>query len=152
MSYVDRNLITGEQVVYRATLYRLPYLWCGLPLVGALGAAVFHVWFLAGALVLSAVGIWASISAKRAAAQFAVTNSRVIIAVGVARRRTLELMLTKIGGISVEQSLGGRMFDFGTVTITGSGGTREAFDNIASPLEFRRQVQSQLALVESRPA
>jgi uncharacterized membrane protein YdbT with pleckstrin-like domain len=150
MDYVERNLIAGEHVVYRASLYRLPYLWAAVPLAGALVAAVFHVWLVTGAMVVIAAVIWGSVSARRASAQFAVTNSRVIVAVGVAKRRTLELMLGKIEGIGVEQSIAGRLFDYGSVTITGSGGTREAFDHIAAPLEFRRQVQSQLARVDTR--
>lgn len=146
MSYVEKSLIPGEKVVYRASLYGLPFLWLILPGIAAFIAAVFHVWLvvLAAALVdgLIFVNVWA----RRASAEFAVTTKRVIVAVGAVRRRTLELMLDKVEGIGVEQTLAGRIFNFGTVTVTGSGGTRESFDNVAAPLEFRRQVQAQLAL------
>lgn len=145
MSYVDRSLIPGEQVVYRASLYKLPFLWLVLPAAAAFIAAVFHVWLVVLAALVVAGVIWVNVWARRAAAEFAVTTKRVIIAVGAVRRRTLELMLDKVEGVGVEQTLGGRVFNFGTVTITGSGGTRESFANIAAPLEFRRQVQAQLA-------
>ena len=146
MSYVEKSLIPGEKVVYRASLYRLPFLWLILPAVAAFGAAVFQYWIVALAAAIVAGLIFVNIWAKRASAEFAVTSKRVIVAVGAVRRRTLELMLDKVEGVGVEQSLPGRIFNFGTVTITGSGGTRESFDNIAAPLEFRRQVQAQLAL------
>ncbi len=35
----------------------------------------------------------------------------------------------------------GRIFDFGTVSIVGTGGTKETFPRIASPLEFRKKFQ-----------
>lgn len=146
MSYVDKSLIPGEKVVYRASLYRLPFLWLILPAIAAFVAAVFHYWIVVLAALIVAGIIFVNIWARRAAAEFAVTSKRVIIAVGAVRRRTLELMLDKIEGVGVEQTLAGRLFNFGTVTITGSGGTRESFANIAAPLEFRRQVQAQLAL------
>jgi uncharacterized membrane protein YdbT with pleckstrin-like domain len=146
VSYVEKSLIPGERVVYRASLYRLPFLWLLLPAVAAFGAAVFQYWIVALAALIGAGIIVVNIWAKRASAEFAVTSKRVIVAVGAVRRRTLELMLDKVEGVAVEQSLAGRIFNFGTVTITGSGGTRESFDHIAAPLEFRRQVQAQLAL------
>ena len=146
MSYVDKSLIPGERIVYRASLYRLPFLWLLLPAIAALVAAVFHYWIVVLAAIIVAGLIYANVWAKLASAEFAVTTKRVIVAVGAVRRRTLELMLDKVEGIGVDQTLAGRIFNFGTVTITGSGGTRESFDNLAAPLEFRRQVQAQLAL------
>jgi uncharacterized membrane protein YdbT with pleckstrin-like domain len=146
VSYVDKSLIPGEKIVYRASLYRLPFLWLILPAVAAFVAAVFHYWIVVLAAIIVAGLIAANVWARRASAEFAVTTKRVIVAVGAVRRRTLELMLDKVEGIGVEQTLAGRIFNFGTVTITGSGGTRESFDNLAAPLEFRRQVQAQLAL------
>jgi len=56
--------------------------------------------------------------------------------------RSVELLLNKIEAIAVDQSLVGRMFGYGNIVVTGSGGTREAFSQIQSPLEFRRAVQS----------
>ena len=78
MSYVDRSLIPGEQVVYRASLYKLPFLWLILPAIAAFGAAVFHVWVvvLAALLIDGVIGV--NVWAKRAAAEFAVTTKRVI--------------------------------------------------------------------------
>lgn len=57
-------------------------------------------------------------------------------------------MLTKVEGISVDQTLVGRIANYGTVIVNGTGGTREAFDGIVDPLEFRRQVQAQLARMD----
>jgi uncharacterized membrane protein YdbT with pleckstrin-like domain len=82
---------------------------------------------------------------RYATSEFAVTNKRVIVKIGLIYRQTLELVLTKVETIRVEQSIMGRIFDFGTIVVSGTGGTKEPFKDIASPLKFREQVQSQLA-------
>jgi hypothetical protein len=43
--------------------------------------------------------------------------------------------------ISVDQSVTDRIFNCGSVMLTGSGGVKELFDNISAPLEFRRCIQ-----------
>jgi hypothetical protein len=52
--------------------------------------------------------------------------------------------------VAVDQSIMGRMLGYGTLTITGTGGTDEGFPRIADPLEFRRQIQSQVVAQEER--
>jgi uncharacterized membrane protein YdbT with pleckstrin-like domain len=74
----------------------------------------------------------------------AVTNKRVIIKTGLLRRRTFELLLSKVESIGVEEGLMGRMFGYGSVVVRGTGGTPEPFANVGHPLEFRRQVQQQI--------
>jgi len=155
MSYVDKNLIPGESVVYRGSLSRLPYGWPLGAVVLAVVAAVFrnffptgHHWLASGLLIAIAGLLWLWAWMRIASAEFAVTNRRVMIKLGILQRRTVETMLSKIEAVAVDQGLTGRIFDFGTITVTGTGGTRETFENIASPLEFRRQVQGQLARIE----
>jgi len=77
--------------------------------------------------------------------EFGVTDKRVIIKIGLIRRRTLELLLRHVEAILVDQSVMGRMLNYGSVTLTGTGGVRETFDNISNPLEFRRRVQGEAA-------
>jgi len=54
------------------------------------------------------------------------------------------MMLSKIESVRVEQGVLGRMLDFGTIVLHGTGGTPDPFPRIAHPLEFRRQVQQQI--------
>ncbi len=77
--------------------------------------------------------------------EFAITNKRVVIKVGFLRRRTVEMLLMKVEAIEVDQSILGRILNFGTIIVTGTGGTRELFRGISAPLEFRRQVQGATA-------
>lgn len=81
---------------------------------------------------------------RRNSVEAAITNKRVLIKAGLLDRRTLELFLPKIEGISVEETLLGKLLGYGTVIVRGTGGTQESFQRIDRPLEFRRQIQGQM--------
>lgn len=76
--------------------------------------------------------------------EFAVTNRRVVVKLGVFRQKTFEILLTKIESLQFEQGISQRLFGVGNITIVGSGGTPEIFKNIGNPLEFRKQIQIQI--------
>ncbi len=139
----------GEVVAYRTRLNKklfvLPCLFA-LPLFGAC------IWLLtnvtlytnyAGPCFILAVLFMLHPYIRYISSEFAVTNKRVIIKVGFISRRTTETLLEKIATIEVDQSILGRIFDWGTISIIGTGGTKESFPNIASPLAFRLAVQEQ---------
>ena len=153
MGYVEDQLLPGERVKYRAHLHKLifilPVLFALLAIVGAVltFTAANSVWGALALLVLGAIPVLIALI-KYTSSEFAVTDKRVIIKVGFIKRRTLETMLGKVEGIGVEQGVLGRLFGFGTMTVTGTGGTKEPFPNIARPLEFRRQVQGQVSAAD----
>jgi uncharacterized membrane protein YdbT with pleckstrin-like domain len=76
--------------------------------------------------------------------EFAITNKRVVVKTGFLRRSTIELLLSKIESINVNQTFAGRLLNYGTIIITGTGTTHEPLYNIANPLDFRRQIQQQI--------
>jgi uncharacterized membrane protein YdbT with pleckstrin-like domain len=90
-----------------------------------------------GALVIALAVI------SRNATEMTVTNKRVIVKVGLFRKQTIELFMSKLESVRVEQGLLGRMLGYGSIVVRGTGGTAEPFKNVRSPLEFRRQVQQQ---------
>jgi uncharacterized membrane protein YdbT with pleckstrin-like domain len=152
MSYVDEHLLPGEELRYRAHLHKIIFL--GPAAIGLVGVAVavalvgFDLAILAIiALVLASLPLVVTYITY-VSSEFAVTDKRVVIKTGWLQRTTLELMLAKVEGIGVDQSLLGRMLDAGTITVIGTGGTDEHFPNIAAPLEFRRQVQSQISTAD----
>lgn len=127
--YVRGHLIAGEQVVYETTLHWVAFV------------------SLKGFFTL---GLWPLID--RLTTEFAVTNKRVIVKTGWVQRETLELNLSRVESLSVDQSVMGRLFGYGTITIIGTGGTKEPFHGIAHPLEFRNAVQEQLSASPSARA
>jgi membrane protein YdbS with pleckstrin-like domain len=157
MAYVDSQLLPGEQVIYRAHMSKLLF----LPAIGvaalAIGAGIVSAsipgfWMTAAALAVIAAIVFLGELILYKSSEFAVTDRRVIIKVGWIRRRTMETMLGKIEALGVQQGMLGRMFNFGTITVTGTGGTQETFDRIGAPLEFRKQVQSAAMVADERRA
>ena len=119
-SYIEANLIRGEAVVYQAKPHWVLF-------------ASWRSLFTLGLLPL----------AEYVTSDFAVTNKRVIMKTGWISRQVLELNLHKIESVNVDQSLLGRLLGYGTITVIGTGGTRERFDRIAHPLAFRKAFQEQ---------
>jgi uncharacterized membrane protein YdbT with pleckstrin-like domain len=147
MGYVDRRLTTGESVLYHARLHWVIFIAPALiALLGLVAIAIGgdELGLVGAALLFVAVALAMSRWIVRSTSEFAVTNRRVLIKVGVISRHSVELLLTKVEGIGVDQDLWGRLLDYGTVVVSGTGGTREAFAKIADPLRFRTEVQSRV--------
>ena len=147
MSYIDHNLLSNETVLYRAHLSRIvfafPVLMLGIALVlPVLGGAAMGLGVVLGAVALGYL-VMAWIAYKTS--EFAVTNKRVIMKVGWIRRASVEIVLGRVESIVVDQGIAGRVFDFGSIAVVGTGGTKDPFHRIAAPLRFRRAVQEQLA-------
>jgi uncharacterized membrane protein YdbT with pleckstrin-like domain len=66
---------------------------------------------------------------EQASTKIIVTNRRVIIRRGM--RRTVHINIQQIESIDVTQSYLGMILNYGTVTICGSGGSRERVEAIA---------------------
>jgi len=145
MGYVESNLLPNERITYRARLHRIIYLFPCCILAVAVPVAIAGGW-IAGA-VLCVIGLILLVPPwiRSVSSEFAITNKRVLIKIGLIRRHSLELLLQKVEGIGVDQGLLGRILGFGTITVSGVGGTKEAFRMISNPLEFRRQVQASLS-------
>jgi membrane protein YdbS with pleckstrin-like domain len=156
MSYLDDHLLDGERIVYRAHLHWTIFATAILVvLLGAALGVVLYIyepayWYL-GAL-LAGIGLLVAIGPliRYVGTEFAVTNKRVLSKTGFIQRESDETLLSKVEAIAVDQGILGRVLGFGTVRLTGSGGTEDAFAGISHPLEFRRQVQSQVVAYEER--
>ena len=142
MGYIEANLLPGETVVQRARLHWIVFLKAAAVFILGLGLLYFDPKLIG--LIVIVVGLVMAVPPwiSRVSSEFGVTSKRVIIKVGVIQRRTLELLIRQVEAISVDQSLTGRMLNFGTITLTGTGGVKETFHNISHPLEFRRSIQS----------
>jgi uncharacterized membrane protein YdbT with pleckstrin-like domain len=117
-TYVQNNLVGGEQVIYEAKLH----------------------WKIFVSLKAIFTLFIAPLIAQKTS-EFVITNKRIIIKVGLVSRRTLEMNLSKVESVNITQSIFGRMFGYGTIVIVGTGGTREPFADISDPLTFRKKFQ-----------
>jgi uncharacterized membrane protein YdbT with pleckstrin-like domain len=147
MGYVENSLGPGEQVAARGQLHWwvfihgsvLAAIGMGLVLAGHAELALIGV-------VVTAVGLASFIGAyiNQISTELAVTNRRVIAKFGFIRRRTVELNHAKVEGFHVDQGVLGRLLNFGTVTVTGTGGMQTPIPLIRDPLRFRALAMQQI--------
>ena len=143
MSYVSKSLIPGEQVIYRTRISLVVFSWPAL--FGLMALAAWWLGFRAAAAVVLTVAVIILLPkyVAYATTEFAVTNRRLVLKVGVLSRRIVELQLSKVEAIAVDQNLLGRIFGYGNIVVTGTGGTKESFRTVSGPLNFRRAVQAE---------
>jgi uncharacterized membrane protein YdbT with pleckstrin-like domain len=116
--YVNNHLIKDESVVFETK-----YHWVIFLTIKSLFTLTISPWI------------------ERSLSEFVITNRRVVIKTGFIARSTFEMNLSKIESVNVDQSVMARIFNYGSITVIGTGGTRETFHNIAKPLSFRKAFQ-----------
>ena len=148
MSYVQRVLQPGEQIRHISSTHWILY-WPG---AGVALLAVIAWWFsetmrltgfwryTAYALAVVAVVLLVQQWFQWWVTEIAVTNRRVIYKKGLVRRQTNEMNMDKVESVQIDQSILGRMLDFGNVTILGTGEGFEMLHTIASPMELRNSI------------
>jgi len=125
-SYVDSNLLSEEIVKYRASVSK----WSLAPLI-MIGVVLLPFLGLGLLLFLAA---WI----KYRTTEFAVTDRRIIAKTGLVSRKTIEMFLDKVESLNVDQGILGRVLDYGSVTIRGTGSTSEPINSISAPLALRK--------------
>ncbi|MDP3691268.1 PH domain-containing protein [Bradyrhizobium sp.] len=149
--YIDDILQPGEKVLYSTNTHWIFFL---PAIAGWIVAAAFFV--VSGMvtgdtpmmLLLSMSGLSAAFALyKTATAWFHrwttetdVTNLRVVHKTGFIQRQTFEMSLDKVESVDVNQSILGRLLNYGNVSIYGVGEGNKTIDTIASPLEFRNHI------------
>ena len=125
-SYIEGALVKDERVVHIGHIS----LWSLAVPIG-LGILLLIVFGL-GLIFLGYACV------KYKTTELAITNRRVIAKFGFISRRTVELNINKVETVQVDQSVLGRLFDFGTLVISGAGTAQEPIASIAKPMAFRK--------------
>ena len=149
--YIDEILQPGEKVLYSTNAHWIFYFPAILAWIVALGLFVLSrqttveglvlLCLVAAGLVALAALYWTLKGwFHRFTAETDVTNLRVVHKTGFIKRRTFEMALDKVESVDVNQSILGRILNYGDVTINGVGEGRETIRTIASPLAFRSSI------------
>jgi uncharacterized membrane protein YdbT with pleckstrin-like domain len=155
MSYVERVLQPGETLVHKSKLHWLIYLPV-LPFLAVFLLGLILYWGMSangtdqsvailptGLMLVGAVGTiitWLRAWVRRVSTELAVTDRRVIFKRGLIRRHTVEMNMDKVESVDVDQSILGRIFNYGDVTVRGTGASIEPLRMIDDPLHFRSRV------------
>ena len=160
MSYVAKVLQPGETVLATGKFHWIIYLWA---LFWLLLGIVFFVALIAssaGELASTQTGfersriaevtflaffVVAVLSSLRAwfrqwTTELAITDRRVIYKTGFIKRITAEMNMGKVETVQVDQPVLGRLLNYGTIHIRGTGTGIEHLDHIADPLALRTAI------------
>src|SRR3954454_8899881 len=152
--YIDDILQPGEKVLYSTNAHWIFY----LPAIAAWIVALFLFLLsrqtvseglvllcLSAAAVVALVAVYWTVKGwfHRWTTETDVTNMRVVHKQGFIKRRTFEMSLDKVESVDVNQTILGRLLNYGDVTIMGVGEGKETIQMIASPLAFRSFITTQ---------
>jgi uncharacterized membrane protein YdbT with pleckstrin-like domain len=125
-TYVEGTLIKGENIVYTGKVS----LWSMTPLI----ILSIPLLFLFGLGLI----LWVIAFIKYKSTELAFTDKRVIAKFGLISRQTIELNVNKVESVQVIQSMLGRLFNYGTLVISGAGAPQAPIPGISEPMAFRR--------------
>ena len=153
MSYIERSLGDGEQLVTRARFHWLYNLRAWLAIIGPLivltavvvyademvreGLAVFAM-----ALLVAGVVIFFSMMIHKWTTEIGITSHRLVKKTGFLSLKTAEVALPNIEGVRVSQNIWGRLFGYGSLRIEGTGDDTFDIPNIDDPIGFRRAIET----------
>ena len=158
MSYIQDNLMPNEKILFTARVHPAIFLPAVMSFVGSIAFVIYAIvyatskndtasglfasflFLMAGAFFLYSIVLGFQALITILTTEFGVTNRRVIAKTGFIRRHTLEMLLHKIESVAVDQGALGRLLNFGTVTVTGTGGTEESFEAIFDPINVRKKI------------
>jgi uncharacterized membrane protein YdbT with pleckstrin-like domain len=164
MSYIENNLLSGEKIslsrphwiiflgpvmaailaflflIFGREFILTRELFFGYPVYDlvSVGCAIFSLYYF--------ISSWITYTTS----EFGITDKRVLMKTGFIRRDSLELFLEKIEAIHVDQSIPGRILDYGSIIVIGTGGTKDPFFYIPSPIQFRKIVQQQIDTIDQK--
>ncbi|MHC2338411.1 PH domain-containing protein [Bradyrhizobium sp. USDA 4454] len=149
--YIDDILQPGEKVLYSTNAHWIFYWQAILAWIVALALLIasrmttvdgLTLACLAAAAVVAVAALYWTAAAwfHRWTTETDVTNLRVVHKTGFIKRRTFEMSLDKVESVDVNQSIMGRLLNYGDVTIRGVGEGIETIKTIAAPLSFRNSI------------
>jgi uncharacterized membrane protein YdbT with pleckstrin-like domain len=149
MSYIDSKLNTGETVVMQTELHMIIFV---MPFVIiAAGVLVinmvkqFEYATKYGYIIVAVMSLlfFLSEATRYATSIYGITTQRIIARTGILKVKTIEIPLNQVETVEVDQTLLGRIIGYGTVKITGTGGSNEYLVDLNAPGKFRDAVMSQ---------
>jgi hypothetical protein len=158
MSYADGLLSPGERITYRQKQHPFIFVWGARYAILAVIIVIVLVWVRSGlgqdgvsgsfATILGwaaailffggiAVAIWTAL--RYINQEYVLTNRRVIQVEGVLNRSSTDSSLEKINDAVLTQSVFGRMFDFGDLTVlTASESGIDKMKMLRGPIAFKK--------------
>ncbi|MGN0539031.1 MAG: PH domain-containing protein [Candidatus Fimenecus sp.] len=152
MSYAEKSVLNGELVVAEGKVSAIAIL--PAILFGVLSLIISFILLASDEIEMGFSLIFFSVIVVGIAiiiiknTQFTLTNKKITGKAGVIRLDVVDIPLSKINTVAINQSTFGRMFGYGTLIIGTSSGNKR-FRNLANPQDLRVQVLAQISEYEN---
>jgi len=151
MSYIENNLNTGEKVNHftkpsiKPTIILLfilvPIAYVVLLGLGDVVKLLESTIAKVTCVIILAVIYLVVIFIEIHVTEYAITNKRVISKKGLISRNVAEMNLGSIEGVNLKQGIFGRIFNFGSINISGRGTSNVEFSEVDKPVEIRKKIK-----------
>jgi len=148
MRYIERILQPGEKLLYSGTIHWVIYI--PAIILSLIAVALLTLvkqgptgmsWLIGSVAVWLAAGVtFFSAWFKRWTTEIDVTDRRVVYKRGLIKRHTIEMNMDKVESVDVDQTIFGRILNYGDVTVRGTGEGWEPLYNIGAPLDLRNHI------------
>ena len=151
MTYHERVLQPGETILAVGQLHWIIFLPSIAWLIASMGFVVagdwlneptFRLGLTQGALLCAAMGLvgFGAAAIRRWVTEIVVTDRRVILKRGLVIRYTIEMNISQIEAVNLNQGIPARVLGYGTLLIQGSGGGIEPLRLIDAPIAIRNAI------------
>jgi|TARA_R110002126_G_scaffold110918_1_gene248332 uncharacterized membrane protein YdbT with pleckstrin-like domain len=135
--------MSKQRVIYQARLHWILFVWPVVLLLTGLWLSFASVSFReVGVLAIFIAIAWGGLMwLTYQFSSLTIKEKQVILRSGILVRQTIDIPLSKIESIDIRQSILGSLFRYGSLLITGTGGTRQWMGYVAKPLTCRRHIE-----------
>jgi uncharacterized membrane protein YdbT with pleckstrin-like domain len=134
---------TKDDCIYQAKLHWILFVWPVVLLcfAGYIGITYESLQSASLVVVLLAIFWEVVVWLTYQCSYLIIKKKQVILCTGIFVRQTLDLSLNKIESIDIRQSILGSILQYGSLVITGTGGTRQFVNFLNKPLTCRRYIE-----------
>ena len=135
--------MTDRSTVYFSRLHWIIFFWPVVLLIAALFLSTTYEelrlpsYILAGIALVWIFSTWVTYYFS----SLTIKENQVILRTGVIVRQTVDIPLNRIETIDIRQSILGSILQYGSLVITGTGGTRHLINTLNKPLTCRRYIE-----------
>jgi len=148
----EEPLPKGEVVIYQGkphwSVFFYAIMWFFAATVIYFNFSGLHVFIYF--LILLGVIAWLEAVTRLLSSRLTITNISIRIRLGILRVQNIQIPLNRIESVEIDQNIIGKLLNYGTIILKGSGGTQETFVKIDAPMDFKRYAEQQLLKINAQ--
>lgn len=146
MTYVEQYLNNDEKVEFQTRIHWIVFVPMCIVTLFVLSLNFYFQGNASHVLMVRCLGALCFLRALSLfivylSSEYGVTCKRVLGKTGLLEIQSLDILLQRVEAVRLSQGVLGRMFNFGDVIVTGTGGTQEILYDLPNPHLVRKIIQ-----------